>query len=147
MTTTRGGTLQDFKKPFARSDATSELKTLLEVIDAIKPTALIGLSGTPKSFDDESLKTMAKFNKIPIIFALSNPTSKSECTAQEAFGNTNGTCIFASGSPFEPVEINGKIYETGQGIKQSILTKRKQYVHFPRAWTRSSFIAFKKGFR
>jgi malate dehydrogenase (oxaloacetate-decarboxylating)(NADP+) len=115
VTTTRGGNLAEFKKPFARTDSPKEMKTLLEIIQSVKPTALVGLSGTPKSFDEASLREMAKLNDTPIIFALSNPTSKCECSAEEAFTFTDGKCLFAAGSPFDPVIINGKTYETGQG--------------------------------
>jgi len=116
VTTTRGGDkLQSHKIPYARTDATAQLTTLLDVVKHVKPTALIGLAGVGPHFTPEIIKEMAAFNKKPIIFALSNPTSQSECSAEDAYVYTNGTCIFASGSPYFPVEFNGKIYNPSQG--------------------------------
>lgn len=86
-----------------------------EILDLVKPTALIGASAATGAFTDAVLKKMTTFAERPIIFALSNPNSKAECTAAQAYEHTRGRCIFASGSPFEPVEFQGKTYTTGQG--------------------------------
>lgn len=74
-----------------------------------------GAAGQGPAFTRGILEKMASFNEHPVIFALSNPTSKSECTAQEAYEATNGQCVFASGSPFPNVEYQGKVYIPGQG--------------------------------
>lgn len=86
-----------------------------EVVKALKPHAIIGVSGQPKRFTPEILETMAQINERPIVFSLSNPTSKSECTAEEAYTWTEGRAIFASGSPFDPVVINGQKRYPSQG--------------------------------
>lgn len=75
----------------------------------------LGAAGQGPAFTREILEKMASFNKHPVIFALSNPTSKAECTAQEAYEATDGQCVFASGSPFPDVEYKGKKYVPGQG--------------------------------
>ena len=105
--------LQDHKIPYAR-DA-EQIKTLLEVIKAVKPTILVGVSGQGQAFTEEVVKEMLNYSEQPIIFALSNPTSKSECSAEQAYSWTDGKVIFASGSPFDPVRMKGKIYVSGQG--------------------------------
>lgn len=92
-----------------------KVNSFMEVVHELKPTAIIGVSGQGSQFTQEIIRAMAKYNNQPIIFALSNPTSKSECTAQEAYGWSDGNAIFASGSPFNPVEIKGKIKYPGQG--------------------------------
>ncbi|MCA9926623.1 MAG: NAD-dependent malic enzyme [Anaerolineales bacterium] len=91
------------------------LSDLLSVVQSLKPTALIGVSGQPKKFTQPIVEAMAEFNERPIIFALSNPTANSECTAEEAYTWSKGTAIFASGSPFDPVTYNGKTFTPGQG--------------------------------
>ena len=89
--------------------------SFVEAITSIKPTAILGVSGVPKLFNQQVIETMAKINFRPIIFPLSNPTSQSECTAEEAYRWSNGAVIFASGSPFAPVEINGNQFVPSQG--------------------------------
>jgi malate dehydrogenase (oxaloacetate-decarboxylating)(NADP+) len=81
----------------------------------LKPTALIGVSGQPQTFTSGIVKAMAEFNEKPIVFALSNPTSKAECTARQAYSWSEGRAIFASGSPFDPVEYEGRTLVPGQG--------------------------------
>lgn len=89
--------------------------TLAEAVNIIKPTVLIGAAAIGGAFTPEIIKAMATFNEKPIIFALSNPTSKAECTAEDAYKYSNGKAVFASGSPFPPVNYNGKMYYPGQG--------------------------------
>ena len=84
-------------------------------IEAIRPTAIIGVSTIAKAFDQRVIEAMARINERPIIFPYSNPTSRSECTAEEAYTWSQGRAIFASGSPFAPVHYNGKTLVPGQG--------------------------------
>lgn len=91
------------------------IDNFLEAVQTLKPTAILGLSGQPGSFPKEVIEAMTEINKRPIIFALSNPTSKAECTAEEAYRWSKGRAIFASGSPFEAVKIANKTHVPGQG--------------------------------
>jgi len=107
------GGISEHKAPFAHPH--SEMKDLGEIVKELKPTCLIGAAAQPKVFTPEIIRDMATFNKMPIIFALSNPTSKAECTAEEAYTHSEGRAVFASGSPFPAFEGFGKRYEPGQG--------------------------------
>ncbi|CAM9994512.1 unnamed protein product [Ectocarpus sp. 6 AP-2014] len=109
----RLGELQHHKINFAH-DA-EHVPDLLSAVKALKPTALIGVSTLAKSFNQAVIEEMSANNERPIIFALSNPTSKAECTPEEAYRWSDGAAVFASGSPFGPVEFKGKTYVPGQG--------------------------------
>jgi malate dehydrogenase (oxaloacetate-decarboxylating)(NADP+) len=91
------------------------VRTLEEAVDSLKPTALIGVSAQAATFTQSVIEKMNQINKQPIVFALSNPTHKAECTAEEAYKYSKGQAIFASGSPFDPVHFNGQTYVPGQG--------------------------------
>jgi len=84
-------------------------------VEALEPTVIIGVSGKPRMFTQPVLEAMARFNQRPIVFSLSNPTSNTECTAEEAYQWTEGRAIFASGSPFDPVVAHGKKFAPAQG--------------------------------
>lgn len=105
--------LQDHKLTYAHDHKI--VSSLISAMETLKPTILIGVSGQPQTFTQPIVEAMGKINKQPVIFALSNPTSKAECTAEQAYTWTNGRAIFASGSPFDPVTLNGKTYVPGQG--------------------------------
>nr|XP_033795461.1 NADP-dependent malic enzyme isoform X2 [Geotrypetes seraphini] len=93
-----------------------EMKNLEDIVQDLKPTVLIGVAAISGAFTGKIIKDMASFNAQPIIFALSNPTSKAECTAEQCYRLTEGRGIFASGSPFDPVTLpDGRILYPGQG--------------------------------
>jgi malate dehydrogenase (oxaloacetate-decarboxylating)(NADP+) len=105
--------IADFQKPFAHEHA--PVASFVAAVEAIKPTGIIGVSTVPKLFNQAVIEAMARINPRPIIFPYSNPTSRSECTAEEAYRWSGGRAVFASGSPFPPVEIDGKRLVPGQG--------------------------------
>jgi malate dehydrogenase (oxaloacetate-decarboxylating)(NADP+) len=89
--------------------------TLHAAIDTLRPTVLLGLSAQAGAFDEPAIRAMARHHDRPAVFALSNPTSKAECTAEEAYRWSDGRAVFASGSPFGPVELGGRRLVPGQG--------------------------------
>jgi len=103
----------DFQKPFAHDHA--PLTSFVEAVKQIKPTGIVGVSTVPKLFNQAVIEAMAEINDRPIIFPYSNPTSRSECTAEEAYKWSGGRAIFASGSPFQPVRLGDKTFIPGQG--------------------------------
>lgn len=116
ITLDRGDTLAQHKLYFARDDNEGQqFKSLEDIVDYVKPTAIVGLSTVAGTFSEGVLRRMAKYNNRPIIFPLSNPTSNSECTFEEALEYTDGSCIFAAGSPFANVEFRGRTRFADQG--------------------------------
>jgi malate dehydrogenase (oxaloacetate-decarboxylating)(NADP+) len=105
--------LADFQKPFAQDRA--PVSSFVEAVKALRPTAIIGVSTVPKLFTRQVIEAMAEINERPIIFPYSNPTSRSECTAEEAYRWSGGRAVFASGSPFPPVELASRKFVPGQG--------------------------------
>jgi malate dehydrogenase (oxaloacetate-decarboxylating)(NADP+) len=90
-------------------------QSFLDAIDTVRPHVLIGATGAPGTFTKAVIERMAGINERPAIFALSNPTSKAECTAEQAYGWSRGKALFASGSPFGPVTYEGKTFRPAQG--------------------------------
>jgi len=106
-------TLAEHKIPYAHDHP--PLDDFLDAVKTLKPTAILGLSGQPSTFTKEVVEAMAEINERPIIFALSNPTSMAECTAEQAYAWSDGRAVFASGSPFDPVKYNNQTFIPGQG--------------------------------
>ncbi|MEE4161092.1 MAG: NAD-dependent malic enzyme [Woeseiaceae bacterium] len=104
--------LAPHKLPYAHEHPPVE--DFLEAIETLEPTAIIGLSGQPGLFTRDAIATMARLNEHPIVFALSNPTVNAECTAEQAYTWSDGRAIFASGSPFDPVEFGNRVFVPGQ---------------------------------
>ncbi len=104
--------LAEHKRAYAHEHA--PLKTLAEAVRALKPTALIGVSGKAGEFTHEVVEAMTRLNPRPLVLALSNPTANAECTAEQAYAWSGGKAIFASGSPFGKVTLDGKTFDPGQ---------------------------------
>lgn len=117
MTADRGDKLAEHKVYFARDDNEGkQIQSLGRLIEFVKPTILMGLSTIGGAFTPELIQKMAELNEHPIIFPLSNPSSKSECTFEEAVKYTDGKVLFASGSPFPEIQHNGEELTPGQGM-------------------------------
>jgi malic enzyme len=122
VTRDRAG-LEPFKAAFARpAQEVARYRchkrsaiTLVEAIENFRPTVLLGTSGTAGVFNEEVVNAMAAVNDRPIVFPLSNPTTKSECTAEQAVVWSDGRAIVATGSPFAPVAFDGRTFRIGQG--------------------------------
>jgi len=105
--------LVEHKRPYAHEHA--PVTGFADAVRALKPTAIIGVAAVAGTFTEEVVSEMARLNKRPIVFALSNPTSKAECTAEQAYRWSGGRALFASGSPFAPVTLDGQRYVPRQG--------------------------------
>jgi malate dehydrogenase (oxaloacetate-decarboxylating)(NADP+) len=108
------GELAEHKRPYAHSHA--PVSDFIGAVKALRPTAIIGVGAVPGTFNEEVVREMSRINARPIIFALSNPTSKAECTAQQAYAWSDGRALFASGSPFDAVSLpDGRHFVPRQG--------------------------------
>ncbi len=105
--------LGEHKRPYAHEH--SPIKDFAAAIEALRPTAIIGVAAVANTFTPKVLQLMTDINERPIVFALSNPTSKAECSAAEAYRHTDGRALFACGSPYDPVTIGGKTFVPRQG--------------------------------
>jgi malate dehydrogenase (oxaloacetate-decarboxylating)(NADP+) len=104
--------LSDAQKVYAKKAAPS--KDLVETIERVKPTILIGVSTKGGAFNQRVVETMSQLNERPIIFALSNPTNKAECTAEQAYAWSKGKALYAAGVQFPDVTLNGRTFHPGQ---------------------------------
>jgi malate dehydrogenase (oxaloacetate-decarboxylating)(NADP+) len=105
--------LADFQQPYAHVHAPTT--DFVSAIESLRPTAIIGVSTVAGAFNRRVIETMARINRRPIIFPFSNPTSHSECTAEEAYRWSEGRAVFAGGSPFGPVRLGSRTFIPGQG--------------------------------
>ena len=112
--------LFDFQLDFARSGqafsqpASGEYYSIAEVVEYGQPTVLVGVSGQPGLFSESLIKSMLSYTERPVVMPLSNPTSRVEGTPQDVLNWTNGNAIVATGSPFDPVDVNGSQYPIAQ---------------------------------
>jgi malate dehydrogenase (oxaloacetate-decarboxylating)(NADP+) len=106
--------LAEHKLPYAHVHA--PVADFLGAVQAVRPTAIIGVGAVPGTFTERVVREMSRLNERPVVFALSNPTSKAECTAQQAYEWSDGRALFASGSPFAPVTLpDGRHFVPRQG--------------------------------
>ena len=132
--------LSEAQKVYAHKAAPS--KDLVKTIETLKPTVLIGVSTKGGTFNQRVVEAMSKLNERPIIFALSNPTDKAECTAEQAYTWSKGKALFAAGVQFPDVTLNGKTYHPGQANNFYIFPAvgLATYATHPRRLTDECFI-------
>ncbi len=133
--------LSEAQKVYAHKAQPS--KNLIQTIETLKPTILIGVSTKGGAFNQHVVETMSRLNERPIIFALSNPTDKAECTAEQAYTWSMGKALFAAGVQFPDVAVNDKIFRPGQANNFYIFPAigLATYVARPRLITDEFFIA------
>ena len=108
------GELAEHKRPYAHAHA--PVSDFIGAVQSLRPTVIIGVGAVPGTFTEAVVREMSRINERPVIFALSNPTSKAECTAQQAYAWSDGRALFASGSPFDPVTMpDGRHFVPRQG--------------------------------
>jgi malate dehydrogenase (oxaloacetate-decarboxylating)(NADP+) len=107
--------LNPHKRRFAHAHTFGRIGDLYSAVLALRPTGMIGVSGQPQAITHPVVEALSSFNERPILFALSNPTSKAECTAEQAYTWSQGRAIFASGSPFPTFRYEGRDFVPGQG--------------------------------
>jgi malate dehydrogenase (oxaloacetate-decarboxylating)(NADP+) len=107
------GDLAAHKRPYAHEG--ERIADFAAAVEALKPTAIIGVAAVGGTFTESVVATMARINPRPIVFALSNPTSQAECTAEQAYRWSGGRALFACGSPFDPVTLDGRTLVPRQG--------------------------------
>ena len=110
---TSSSKMMEFQEPFAIEH--EPISDFAAAIRALRPTGIIGVSTVPKLFNQKVIEAISEINERPIVFPYSNPTSRSECTAEEAYTWSKGRAIFASGSPFPPLTVGGRRFVPGQG--------------------------------
>lgn len=106
--------LVDFQLPYAHPHAPMGPGRFAEAVETFKPTTIIGVSTTGGAFDKKVVEAMSRVNERPIILALSNPTEKAECTAEQAYAWSGGKAIYAAGVQFPPVNFAGTTFLPGQ---------------------------------
>ena len=118
-------------------------KDLVATIESVKPTVLIGVSTKGGAFNQRVVEAMSRLNERPIIFALSNPTDKAECSAEQAYTWSKGKALYAAGVQFPDVHLNGQTFHPGQANNFYIFPAvgLATYAARPRRLTDACFIA------
>jgi malate dehydrogenase (oxaloacetate-decarboxylating)(NADP+) len=133
--------LSDAQKVYAHQEKPS--RDLVKTVETLKPTVLIGVSTKGGAFNQPVVEAMSRLNERPIIFALSNPTDKAECTAEQAYTWSRGKVLYAAGVQFPDVTVDGKTFRPGQANNFYVFPAvgLATYAARPRRITDACFIA------